>query len=350
MSQCEAICPVQGSYNAVSIKINNPKANVSDKMTHVNDNKDYNAVNLEINNPELQPKSTYSYPVYDTVVTADMANLKQIDVPVVPVAYKASIETIDVPEPYLTNTENEKKNIVFNGLSFKASTLKISEDANLKPAVNIDDVLGRLTSSDYDIQALQLKEIFLAAMKNKNEAIPYVTSAVFKELINIAETNDSSLKGPTEEQIELREKLIANKYIEQQLKAEGKSEDEIVLPYNLTNAEIAKAIELSELELSERNKEYSLLTLAALTKVYADEYEEKTGNVVPLTDLPGASSMVEALRKSTNTSVKLSAIDALVYINRPEYDDEITSILKIASSDTNSIVAQYAQLALISMQ
>ncbi len=98
--------------------------------------------------------------------------------------------------------------------------------------------------------------------------------------------------------------------------------------------------------MAERNKEYGLLTLAALSRVYVDDFKKQTGNVVPLTDVPGASTMVEALRNSKNPSVKIAAIEALVYINRSEYTKEITAVLEVAAEDSNKAVSSVALSAL----
>ena len=82
--------------------------------------------------------------------------------------------------------------------------------------------------------------------------------------------------------------------------------------------------------------------MAALSKVYAEEFENKTGNKVMMTDLPGASTMVEALKTSDNMYIKKAAIDGLVYLYCPEYKDEILTILKIASNDSNIDIDMYA--------
>ena len=125
MSQCQTVCDPRSTYNAVNIKINNPKANISDKIDGCDCNGDFNAVNLEINNPQLRQKPVYSYPGYDSIITYDMLGPAVVDVPnlpVLPVAYKTSFvdnrtyitsdtetkDAVNVPEPKLTTIENEK--------------------------------------------------------------------------------------------------------------------------------------------------------------------------------------------------------------------------------------------------
>ena len=128
--------------------------------------------------------------------------------------------------------------------------------------------------------------------------------------------------------------------------ADGKTIEEKDLPYQISEDEIKLATSLTEMEQAERNKEYALYTMAILTKVYADEVKRHTGNVVPLTDLPGASTIVDSLRRSENPEVRVAAIDALRYISRPEYKEEIVSVLNIATKDKNPHVAKNAAITL----
>lgn len=372
MTKCEVVCPAKSTYNAVNIKINNPKANVSGNMCCDENNGNYNAVNLEINNPELRQKPVYSYPNYDGFVPADIAIMPfdMPEVPLYPISYKTSFinnrtyisadldsdnvaakSSVKVPEPYITNRENEKMNLTFHGISFRAAEKPvIVPDANIKPAVSTDVVIDNLASDDLDVQAKQMEKIVSAALKDEKSALPYVSTPVFSGLIDIAERDTSSLTGPTEEQIDIRKKIMANELTKIKEESAGKKPEEIKLPYEVTEEEFAKASVLSQMEMAERNKEYALLTLAALSKVYTNDFQAKTGNVVPLTDLPGASTMVEALRNSKNPSVKIAAIESLVYINRPEYNKEIKAVLTVAAEDKNIAVSAIAVDALRNIQ
>ncbi len=371
MSQCLVIDQPKSVYNAVNIKINNPKANVSDKQKNENyENREFNAVNLEINEPELKPekKSIYSYPTANEVVTYDRAGVSPIDIPelpVIPVAYKTSYtyistdltpETVKkdediVPKPYITTIENEKSspndNINFNGLSFKASQKpEIIPDAGIKPAIDTKKVNENLTSDNFDIQALQLKEIVDAALHDKENATSYISTEIFSNIIDIIEKDTTTLEGPTEEQLKIRERLIIYAQQAQEEVAKGANPDDIKFPQDITDKDIAKALELSPLEMAERNKEYAISALAALDKVYIEEFEKQTGNVIPLTDLPGISSMVETLKNSTNSDLRITSLVALGYIARPEYEKEISAIFKIASQDKDINVAYVASVIL----
>ena len=84
--------------------------------------------------------------------------------------------------------------------------------------------------------------------------------------------------------------------------------------------------------------------------MYTDEVQRHTGNVVPLTDLPGVAEIVDTLKTDNNPSIKVSAIDALRYLNKPEYKNEIKSVLEIATRDDNRFVAENAAYALKSIE
>ena len=122
------------------------------------------------------------------------------------------------------------------------------------------------------------------------------------------------------------------------------------LPYDLNDADINLAMEISPMEQAERNKEYALYTIAILSKVYTEEIEKHTGNVVPLTDIPGVSAVVDALRYNPNSGVKIAAIDALRYIQRPEYAGELTTLFTLAQADSNPEVSISATQALSTMK
>ena len=122
------------------------------------------------------------------------------------------------------------------------------------------------------------------------------------------------------------------------------------MPYPMSEREIALADEISPMEQAERNKEYALYTMAILARVYTDEVEKETGNIVPMTDIPGTSAMVDALRYNPNSGVKIAAIDALRHISRPEYKEEMSTLFSLAQADTNPEVAIAATRALNSLE
>ena len=189
-----------------------------------------------------------------------------------------------------------------------------------------------------------MEEIARISLDNPENAVPYIVRDVFSSLIDISKKDTTELAAPTDEQVDARKKLIAN-FITLETAARQNNK-EPNLPYKITEREFTLANELSPMEMAERNKEYALYTIAILAKVYTDEVEKQTGNVVPLTDLPGSAAIVDALRYSPNAGVKIAAIDALRHIQRPEYNEELTTLYTLAQADPNPQVAMAAARAL----
>ena len=199
-----------------------------------------------------------------------------------------------------------------------------------------------MTNADYDVQAQQMEEIARISMDNPENAVPYIVRDVFATLIDITKADTSELASPTEAQVQARKKVIANYLVMEN----AKGDKNVKLPYELSDAEIELANQISPMEQAERNKEYAMYTMSVLAKIYTDEVEKQTGNIVPMTDLPGTAAIVDALRYNPNPEVKLAAIDALSHIERPEYKDELTTLFTLAQTDTNPLVAMAATRAI----
>ena len=212
----------------------------------------------------------------------------------------------------------------------------------IKPDVDIPLVISNLTNADYDVQAQQMEEIARISMDNPENAVPYIVRDVFATLVDITKADTSELASPTEAQVQVRKKVIANYLVMEN----AKGDKNVKLPYELSDAEIELANQISPMEQAERNKEYAMYTMSVLAKIYTDEVEKQTGNIVPMTDLPGTSAIVDALRYNPNPEVKLAAIDALSHIERPEYKDELTTLFTLAQTDTNPLVAMAATRAI----
>jgi hypothetical protein len=235
-----------------------------------------------------------------------------------------------------------------NKVSFKAEkkTPEIVEGEDITPEVDINQVVANLSDKDLDVQAKQIADIVSNSKGQAETTEPYVQTDVFNSLIDIINKDTSSLSQPTERQLDTRKKIIVNELYTAQSKAEGVKEEEMQAPYTISEEELADAISLSELEQAERNKIYALEATALLAKTYADETEKRTGNIVPLTDLPGVSTMVDAIRYNQNPDIKLAAIASVAYIAKPEYKDELVSVMSLAMQDESPIVAKGAAVVL----
>lgn len=379
----------QANYNAVKIQINDPKTKISpDYKPNPNDNGIYTGVDIQINRPSVEPytKPVYEYPAYDGIVPYDMAVPKAR----IPLAYQTNLinnrtyvhnnnayeiefelkeakekegetepkveETSpeevpaepQVPEANYTTVEAEKADAAAAGLNFRAKKeLEIIPAEEILPEVDIPNVVSALHNSDYDIQAAQMEEIVRIAMITPEKALPYVVRDVFLSLIEIVQNDTSKLPAPSPAQTETRRQIIVNEVIKEYAKEKNLDPQKMELPYKLTKEEIARAVELTPMELAERNKEYALYAMAALAKVYTDEIEKESGTVIPLTDLPGVSTVVDTLRYNSNPETKIAAIDALLYIQRPEYKEELLSLFNLVKKDQNETVSVAADEALV---
>ena len=218
-----------------------------------------------------------------------------------------------------------------------------------KAEVDIDKVVANLSDPDFDKQALQMDEIAKKGMTNEADAVPYVQEEVFKKLIDIMDVDSSKLEGPTEKQLELRAKVEENDNAIAQAEEKGIDPKTIKLPHEVTPEEEKFARTTTPMEQAERNKEYALFTTAILQKTYGDEIEKRSGNVVPLTDLPAAAQVVNELKENPNPAIRTAAIDSLRYIQRPEYKDDLSKIYTIAQSDADETVSIAAGEALKSL-
>lgn len=285
----------------------------------------YNAVQINLDTPTLNAPPAgyyYDYPQADG----------QPYYPPMPAPAPAPAQDPKVPAPVPEQTP--------------ATDAKPSET----PEVNIDEVLANLASNDFDKQAVQMEQIAQKGLKNEADAVPYVQEDVINKLIDIINTDSSNLDGPTENQLQLRAKVAENDAVIEQAVKEGKDIKTVQLPHQLTPEEEQLATTITPLEQAERNKEYALFTTAILQKTYADEIEKRSGNVVPLTDLPGAAQVVEELKGNQNPAIRVAAIDALRFVQRPEYKDDLAKIYSIAQTDADDTVSAAAADALKSLE
>ena len=373
VSPIDARVNTAANYNAVKIQVNDPKTSIPEGFKgNIEDNGIYNATNIEINRPmvEVKKDNTYDYPVAAEVVTYDKAGIVPVYVPQIPViiAEEPVDEAVDaevieeettVPAPNVTTAEDEKKNLSsklnFHGINFKAGSTQnnkveaASVDAK-NSNIDVKNIVLNLRGEDYDKQALQMEEIAKVAAENPKALVNYVKVDIFSSLIDIVEKDTTDLEPASEAQIEARKKIIINELVKRQAEANNEDPEKVELPFELKKEEIELAMKLTSMEQAERNKEYALYSIAILAKAYGENVKEETGMTVPITDLPGVSNIVNVLKKEKNPGIKVAAIDALVYCRKPEYNEEIKSILTMATTDRNPMVAKTAAAALMAME
>lgn len=217
------------------------------------------------------------------------------------------------------------------------------------PATQADEAFKGLSSTDYDTQALAMEDIAKKGLSNEADAVPYVQENILDKLVDIMNVDTTNLAGPTDKQVETRKQIAENDKAKADAQAAGKDPATVKLPFAINPQDEAEANKLSQGEQAERNKEYAMFTTGILQKTYADEVEKQSGTVVPLTELPGAKAIITQLKTNKNPDIAVSAIDALRYVQRPEYKNDLTTVYTIAQSDSRPEVADAATKALASL-
>ena len=159
----------------------------------------------------------------------------------------------------------------------------------------------------------------------------------------------SKLPGPTEQQVAIRNKIAENDKAKEEAVKAGQNPDTVKLPNELTPQEVEEGNKLSPYEQAERNKEYAMFTTCILQKTYADELQKLSGTVPPVTELPGSKAIITTLKENPSPDMRVSAIDALRYVERPEYKDDLTTLYTIAQNDADPNVSEAATQALASL-
>lgn len=235
-----------------------------------------------------------------------------VNVPQAPVAVEVKPEAPATPEPVVTAAPAVKPEVV--------------PSETITPQVDLNSFIAKLNNPDFDIQAAGMEEIANMVKVAPDKATELVDTKVFDALTNIINYDSTTLAGPTAEQVAAREKIMTGKEV--------------------TEAEQALANNITPKEQAERNKSYALFTAAIMQKLYADEVARLSNQTVPLTELPGAITVVDNLKDNPNPMVRASAIEALSYIQSPAYKKDLTTVFTIAQNDQDPGVAETAKLAL----
>lgn len=323
----------------------------------------YNAVNISINNPEIKTQepveqkapehALYAYPqasIYEVpkqsiyvepkkeevakVVETPLNVAPMVPPPVVivqptPAVAQPAVAQVVAQTPVIQAVQSVQENPKADSnlkTEAKPKTIDIKSAQKLDPKIDVNAFIAKLTSPDFEVQAKAM-----AGVARISQVAPVVTSElldvkVFDALLSITNNDSSKLEGPTAQQIHAREKLLAGK--------------------PLTAQERVEADKTTPMELAERNKQYAMYTMAILQKQYGSEIEKTSNTVLPITELPGASTVVEQIKNNPNPMVRAAGIDALSFIQRPEYKTDLTTLFNVAKNDQDEIVREAAQVAL----
>lgn len=233
-------------------------------------------------------------------------------------------QNINTPAPMVTQPTTEAPK------SAEAPKVEIEQPTPMAPQVDLNTFIAKLTNPDYEVQANAMEEIANMVKDEPQKATELLDEKVVNALNTIVNTDSSKLAGPTAEQIAAREKLMKGE--------------------QLSDADKKLATTITPMEQAERNKSYAMFTSSIMQKLYGDEVAKLTGSTVPLTELPGAVTIVEQLKNNPNPMVRTSAIEALSYIQQPAYKQDLTTLFTIAKNDQDKNVQEAATAALAKLE
>lgn len=330
--------PQQPSYNAVKIDIHNPSVGTPG-MAPCQCQPQYQPQYAPINTPIYNyPQAPIYYPMpqYQTTPIAQAPvyypgqPLPQAPAyPQQPVAYPqpASVEQQNVNYPTQIQPVQVPAQAPAEVPAPQVTKApEVIPPAPVEPALDLNGFISRLTNPDFEGQAAAMEEIADVVNKQPEKASELVDKQVFKALNDIISFDSSKVEGPSQKQVEIRQKLVQGEKVSDEDKALAET--------------------YSPKEMAERNKSYALFSIALLDKVYAQEIKKLSDNTVPLTDLPSAVNVVNQLKDNPNPMVRESAIEALSYIQDPEYKKDLTTLFTVAKNDQDASVSSAAQAAL----
>lgn len=336
------------NYNAVKIDVHNPSVNtpgVGQAVVNVPQQPQYATPTMPYYTyPQAQlydyPQATqlpYYMPPQMTQAPASAPQVQQqapaqpapapaapVEVPapqVVQAAPQVVQQNINAPqpapEPVVTQPAEAPK---------ETKAVEVVPSVPLTPQVDLNGFVAKLTNPDYDVQAATMEEIANMVKDDPQKATELLDVKVMDALTNIVKHDSANLAGPSPEQLAARKKKDENQ--------------------TLTPEEQKLADTPSPYEAAERNKSYAMYTLAILQKLYGEEVAKLTNTTVPLTELPGAVTIVEQLKNNPNPTVRTSAVEALSYIQNPAYKNDLNTIFSIAQNNVDPSVQEAAKLAL----
>lgn len=332
--------PQQPNYNAVKIDIHNPSVGVgqsAQQMPYYNPQYApvtapiYNIPQAPIYNPAPQAPAN-NVPMQQPVVCYPMPQVnnqqpvyyppvveqQNINYPIQPVAPAAQPQQVPQQVPQVQTPEVPAPQV--------SVAPEVVPPVKPEPQVDLNAFISKLANPDFEVQSAAMEDIAGMIKDAPQKATELVDQKVFDQLNNIILFDSSKLEGPSKAQIDARQKILSGK--------------------QATEEETKLANTMSPKELAERNKSYALYTIAMMDKLYADEVKKLTNNTVPLTELPEAVNVVNQLKDNPNPMVRASAIEALSYIQAPEYKNDLTTLFTVAKNDQDAGVVEAANVAL----
>ena len=338
------------NYNAVKIDVHNPSVSAPGVGQVAMNVPQYAAPTMPYYSypqaqlyeyPQTQAQPYYMPPQQQFICPPCPAQTAPVTAQTVPPAPQviepAAVQAIapqqinyNAPAPMVTQQPQTVEASKTYQASVEAPKVEIEQPVPMTPQVDLNSFIAKLTNPDFEVQANAMEEIANMVKDEPQKATELLDEKVVNALNTIINNDSSKLAGPTAEQIAARQKLMKGE--------------------QLSDADKKLATTITPMEQSERNKSYAMFTSSIMQKLYGDEVAKLTGATVPLTELPGAVTIVEQLKNNPNPMVRTSAIEALSYIQQPAYKQDLTTLFTIAKNDQDKNVQDAAAAALTKLE
>ena len=338
------------NYNAVKIDVHNPSVSAPGVGQVAMNVPQYAAPTMPYYSypqaqlyeyPQTQAQPYYMPPQQQFICPPCPAQTAPVTAQTVPPAPQviepAAVQAIapqqinyNAPAPMVTQQPQTVEASKTDQASVEAPKVEIEQPVPMTPQVDLNSFIAKLTNPDFEVQANAMEEIANMVKDEPQKATELLDEKVVNALNTIINNDSSKLAGPTAEQIAARQKLMKRE--------------------QLSDADKKLATTITPMEQSERNKSYAMFTSSIMQKLYGDEVAKLTGATVPLTELPGAVTIVEQLKNNPNPMVRTSAIEALSYIQQPAYKQDLTTLFTIAKNDQDKNVQDAAAAALTKLE
>ena len=309
----------KSQYNGVNIEIINPQANgIPQGMTQTMPAQ-YVPVQQPVYIPQYQqPAVPVQYPQAPAVMPAEQGFQQVAQQPAPQIPVDANAQQV-AAQPQQVPAQQQAP------VAEQAQTAPVvDQPQNIDPSATIESFKAKLNNDNTDTQKEGIEELAVAVKDRTPEAAVLLDTEIMDSLVNIINKDTKALEGPTPEVIELRQKP------QEELSEQDKT----------------KAMTPSPLEKAELNKQYALYTIAYMQDFLNEKLKEQGQSVLPLKDLPCIEQVITTVKENENPMLRVSAINALSHIAKPEYKEDLSTIFELAKSDEDANVQQAATQAL----
>ncbi len=312
----QPIAPATPGASAVNIQIFNPQAYGSAPVQQQNlDSQVYGYPQASVYN-QAQAQPQYYAP-------------QQVQVPTPQVMPQAVLNEVPTEAPQAAPVQTE----VATQEAAPVQAETVAPEATPTETVDNAAILTALAGTDLNAQTDAITKIAQYAQATPDVALQVVDNNIMQNLVAIINKDTTSLEGPSQQQIDATAKLQSGE--------------------QLTAEEQALLEQVSPREIAEKNKVFSLFTLAMLQKLQRDEIAQYNAQnpqaqlpQMQIAELTGYNDIINTINTTQLPAVKTAAIQALSYVATPEDKATLEAVLTPLASDAVPEVQQSATEAL----